>query len=163
MKGLRSTGILFSVIILIVGCDRSKPTESKTTWIDPKELKPGPIQHAKLSDDQMKRIERVQNIFNEVDPSPLDKWVEDFRRDINPENELKIWENMASVFATFTASRDLSLDAKKEVFQVVLMRSGAPDTEVTKHLKLKVLTEGDAKEVMALFAGQPEPIKVLKQ
>jgi hypothetical protein len=151
------------VALLVVGCGQpAKPTHPKTEWVDPSKLQLGPIQHAGLTDDQMKRIKRLQKAFGEVDPSPLEKWVDDFKRDSNPDNELKIWEGMATAYETFTASKNLTPDGKKDVFQVVLLRSGAADAEVLKHVKLKVLTENDAREIMALFVSKPEPTKTMK-
>jgi len=111
----------------------------------------------------MLRVRRLQKIFNEVDPSPPERWVDDFKRDVNPESELAIWESMATAYATFTTSKSLGLDAKKEVYQVVLLRSGAPEEEVLKHLHLKVLTEKEAREIMALFTAKPQPISVVSQ
>lgn len=156
--------IALSTALLCAGCGQSEPTkQSKTQWIDPKKLKPGPIQHASLTEEQMSRIRRLQSIFSEVDPNPLETWVEDFKRDGNPENELKIWEGMAKAYEDFTTNRNLTLNAKKEVFQVVLLRSGAPEKDVLQHIKLKVLTEKDAREIMALFVGEPKPITIIKQ
>ena len=128
--------------------------------MDPKKVEPGPIRHTNLTEEQMSRVQRVQKIFNEVDPSPLEKWVEDFKRDVNPDRELAIWEEMATAYETFTSSRSLTPDGKKEVFQVVLMRSAAADEEALKHLELKVLTEKDARAIMALFTTKPQPIRV---
>lgn len=148
--------------ILFAGCNRSEESSSsKIKWTDPKKLEPGPIRHASLTDEQMSRAQRLQKVFSEVDPSPADKWVDDFKRDANPESELRIWESMATVYETFTASNTLALDAKKEAYQVVLLRSGAPEGEVLMHLKLKILTERDARNIMALFTNKPEPIKVV--
>ena len=153
---------LFCGAVLIGGCDRaSKSTEPKTEWIDPNKLKPGPVRHVSLTEEQMVRVRRVQKIFSEVDPSPFERWVEDFKRDLNPERELNIWEGMATAYETFTTSKSLGLEAKKEAFQVVLLRSGAPDEEVLKRLKMKVLTEKEAREIMALFATRPEPVRVV--
>jgi hypothetical protein len=77
---------------------------------------------------------------------------------VNPERELSLWESMATAYETFTTSRTLTLAAKKEVFGVVLLRSGAPEEEVLKHLKLKVLTEKDARDIMRLFSTQPQAV-----
>jgi hypothetical protein len=156
--------IALSTALLCAGCGQSEsPKQSKTQWIDPNKLEPGPIQHTSLTEEQMSRVKRLQSTFSEADPSPLEKWMEDFRRDANPENELKIWEAMAKAYESFTTNRNLTLDAKKEVFQVVLLRSGAPEGDVLQHLKLKVLTEKDAREIMALFVEKPKPITVIKQ
>lgn len=143
------------------GCDRTEePSARKVQSIDPKKVEPGPIRHTSLTEEQMSRVQRVQKIFNEVDPSPLEKWVEDFKRDVNPDRELAIWEEMAKAYETFTSSRALTPDGKKEAFQVVLMRSAAADDEALKHLDLKVLTEKDARAIMVLFTTKPQPIRV---
>ena len=147
---------------LFSGCDRSaSSSDSKTQWIDPNKLEAGPIRHASLTDDQMSRVQRLQKTFHEVDPSSVEKWAEDFRRDANPEREMGIWESMATAYETFTASNSLTLAGKKEVYQVVLLRSGAPEDEVMKHLELKTLTEKDARAIMALFVTKPAPIRVV--
>lgn len=157
---LVSTVVL--IALLVTGCDRGSTSgDAKTQWIDPSKLEPGPIRHASLTEGQMARVQRVQKVFSEVDPSPIEKWVEDFRRDANPERELSLWESMATAYETFTTSRTLALAAKKEVFGVVLLRSGAPEEEVLKHLKLKILTEKDARDIMRLFSARPTPVTVV--
>ena len=159
---IRLTVLLAVCLMLLDGCERaSPPSESKTQWIDPNKLEAGPIRHSNLTEDQISRVRRVQRVFSEVDPSPIEKWIEDFKRDENPERELAIWEGMASAYAGYTASNSLTLDGKKEVFQVVLMRSGSSDDEVLKRLELKILTEKDVRGIMALFSRKPEPIRVV--
>lgn len=158
---LVSTLVLIGMMAL-TGCDRaSTSSDAKTQWIDPKTLEPGPIAHESLTEDQMSRIQRLRKVFSEVDSSPLEKWVDDFKRDVDLESELRIWENMATAYETFTASKNLTLSAKKEVYKVVLLRSGAPEEEVLKHSELKILSEKDEREIMALFTNKPEPIQVV--
>ncbi len=155
--------VLLSAVLLYSGCGESgTPTQSTTEWVDPNQLQPGPIQHASLTEEQMNRVKRLQKTFSEADPSPLEKWVEDFKSDASPDDELKIWEAMATAYETFTARRNLTLDAKKEVFQVVLLRSGAPEEQVLQQLKLTTLTQTDAREIMALFVEEPKPIEATK-
>ena len=161
----RSTSAILLIGVLLLGFTAGchKPpatTETKPEWIDPAKVVPGPIQHDKLTEDQMSQIRHLQKVFAEVMPSSVEKWAEDFRRDLNPDNEIAIWENMAAAYEAYTSSRVLTLEAKKDVFQVVLLRSASSEEEVLKHLKLKTLTEKDAKEIMARYTAQPEPIKV---
>ncbi len=165
MKNLRTgiwiVAVVAGVIVAISSRDGSKEP-STPEWIDPSQLKAGPIRHEALTEKQLERVTHLQSVFREVDPIPLEKWIEDFRRDENPDREIAIWEGMAKPYELFTASRDLSIAAKKEVYGVVLMRSGAPDVEVLNHLDLKTLTLQDAKEILALFSTAPEPIRVVK-
>lgn len=165
---MKRTLHLLSVLALMIifgafiGCGRSDISgEPKTQWVDPHKLEPGPIRNASLSPTQMERVQRLQKVFSDVDPSPVDKWVDDFKRDANPESEIAIYESMATAFEGFTTNKNLSLDAKNDVYQVVLLRSAAPEEEVLKHLKLKILTEENAKEIMSLYTAKPEPIKVV--
>jgi hypothetical protein len=147
--------------VLVTGCDRADTSSGrKVQSVDPKRMEPGPIRHASLTEEQISRAQRVQKIFSEVDPSPIEKWIEDFKRDANPDRELAIWEGMATAYETFTASKSLTLEGKKEVFRVVLLRSGESDDEVLKHADLKILTEKDARAIMALFTTKPQPIRV---
>ena len=158
------TAALACAPVLLVGCDQSgKPNQSTSPSGDRVKLESGPIRHASLTDDQINRARRLQRTFSEVDPSSLEKWVDDFRRDVSPDNELKIWEQMATAYETFIASRNLTVDGKKDVYGILLMRSGAPEEEVLKHQELKVLTEKDAREILALYVGKPEPVTYTKQ
>jgi hypothetical protein len=158
--------VLFYAALVCVGCGRSeKSALSKIESIDlnTNKLQPAPIQQTSLTDDQLSRIKRLRITFSEADPSPLEKWIEDFKRDANPESEIRHWEGMAAVYQTFIAGKNLSLDAKKDVYRVLLLRSGGTEQEVLPQLKLKVLTEQDAKEIMAHFIEKPPPEKVIKQ
>ena len=167
---MKNIGIGFCIVASIVGVLVVRAARDTTinkepngsAWVHPDQLKPGPIRHEALTEKQLERIRHFQAVFSEVDPTPVEKWIEDFRRDANPDREIAIWEGMAKPYEVFTASRNLSLEAKKEVYGVVLMRSGAPEDEVLQHLKLKTLTDQDAKKIMALFTAEPQPIRVVK-
>ena len=119
-------------------------------WTDPSKLGRGSIQHEQLTADQLA----------EVDPTPLDKWVDDFKRDRDPEREIRIYESMARAFVAYGRGRKLSLAAKKEVYELVLLRSGAPETEVLPQLKLRELSVAEAKDVLRLYSDAPAPITV---
>jgi hypothetical protein len=130
---------------------RSQQSTSKVEWVNTNQLKPGPIRHEKLSDLQIQRIKKIRGAFSEVDQSSFDKWVDDFRRDADPDREIAVWERMAAAYSRYISGKNLSLESKLEVFQVVLLRSSAPAEEVLSHLTLKVLTAEDAKEIMKGF------------
>jgi hypothetical protein len=108
----------------------------------------------------MERVKRLQETFAGVDASPLDKWVEDFKRDRDPDHELRIYEGMADAYRAYCNGRKLSSRAKADVYQVVLLRSGAPDAEVLPRLKLSELSVADAKELLGLYKEPPAPVTV---
>jgi hypothetical protein len=152
--------IFLTLVALTSGC---KPKTDSTQWIDPNKISQGPVIHERLSDTQIDRITRLQKVFSEVDPTPLAKWISDFSRDQNPDREIKIWEDMAAPFERFISKRELTAQAKKEAFQIVLMRSGASEEETLKSLKIKELTEADAKEILAGYSVEPAPIRVYQK
>jgi hypothetical protein len=69
------------------------------------------------------RIEHIAGVFAEVDPRPANEWIEDFRRDQHPENEIAIWEILAGVYSVFTKDRSLSLKMKKDALHLLLLRT----------------------------------------
>lgn len=143
------------------GQDRStKPASSQVQWVDTAKLQPGPVRHEQLSAAQMERIKKLQQTFSEVDPMPLEKWVDDFKRDLNPDRELRVYEGMAEAYTAYCSGRNLTPLAKQDVYQVVLLRSSAPDAEVLQQLNLKALSIDDAKEILKLYKAPPAPIKV---
>ena len=128
----------------------SKAT-GEVQWIDPKDLRRSPIRREKLSDEQMARIRSLQETFFEVDGLSVEKWVDNFKRDLNPDRELATWERMARAYKEYCSSHDIELDAKKEVFRVILFRSMAPPEEVLQRIELKVISREDAVEAMKGF------------
>jgi hypothetical protein len=71
---------------------------------------------------------------------------------LNPDKEIGIWEQIAKTYQIYCSKNNLSKEAKEDVFGIVLLRSmGADEDQVLKSVKLKKLTEKQAKEVIALY------------
>ncbi len=139
-------------LLLVFACKRDTDHQRSNTnvqWVNANQLHPGPVRHERLTNTQIERIKKVQLVFAEVDNSSIDKWIEDFKRDADPDNEIASWERMAAAYSNYVRGKDLPPEAKQDVFQIVLLRSGASEVEMLRHLKLKVLTEEDAKKIIA--------------
>ena len=162
--------LLACATLLIASCSPTaqQPTTENTTppsdapssesnangevqWIDPNKIQPGPIQRDKLTDEQMARIESLQETFFEVDGQSVEQWADNFKRDFNPDRELAIWERMAKAYNAYCSQHDLEIDAKKEVYKVVLLRSMASQEDVLQRLELKIISQDDAVEIMNGF------------
>jgi hypothetical protein len=163
MLDRRVSAFLVLSCLIAIGCDRreqatvsnapsSAPTsQPEVQWVDPSKIQPGPIQRDSLSPKQMERVRKLQAVFVEVDGQSVEQWVDGFKRDLNPDRELDIWETMAKAYTAYCSKRTLSPEAKKEVFKVVLLRSTAPEKDVLERLELKVLTKDEAVAVMRGF------------
>src|ERR1700742_5092959 len=89
---------LFAVMALLVWGylkASSRDGGGMVEWVDVKTLQPGPIQHETLTKEQMARLEQIHQTFAEVDGFTLEKRIDDFKRDYDPDRELAIWERMA--------------------------------------------------------------------
>lgn len=109
------------------------------------DLEAGSIRHSTLPPTLFTRIENIARVFAEVDSQPVKDWVKDFQRDGNPEKEVAIWEILAGVYATFTKDRKLTVEAKKEAFNLLLLRSMNGKRAALKQVNLRSLSRGEAR------------------
>ncbi len=151
-------GALLTACSPNAGTTQTQPEETKL--IEGKDITPGPTQHETLTSDQTARITALQRTFSEVDNTSLEKWIDDFKRDQDPEREIKIWENMAQAYQAYCGNHSLTLQQKQDVMQVLNARSGSSEEETLKHLNLHVLNVSDAKEIMSLCKAKAMPIEV---
>jgi hypothetical protein len=114
-----------------------------------------PVHPELLTDKQMQRTQALQATLAEVDPTPLEEWIEDVTRAHNPERELKMYEGMAKAYRSYCTGKSLSHDAKMDVYQVVLLRSGAKDSIVLPQLKLKELPMSEAEKILRHYPVPP--------
>ena len=145
--------IIPSILALLgFGCaeqvDRQQPEIER---VDTATLKPGPIQHEQLSDEQLRRITHLHEILAEVDPSSLETWTDNFKRDMDPDKEIAVWERIAKAYTNYISQRKLSLEAKRDVLQTLLVASMSSDEEGFKSLKLKVLSQDEARAIIKAF------------
>ena len=128
--------------------------------VAPSKLRPGPIRHDELPADLVARITKLHDTFQDVDPTPLAKWLDDFKRDEHPDREVEIYEAMARAYTEYCRGRTLTEDAKREVYGLVIARSAAPEDEVLKSVTLKHLSIEDARGLLELYDRPPAPITV---
>jgi hypothetical protein len=153
--------------IILLSCEKREKviseSQGKTEWIDPNKIQQGPVIHHSLTSAQTKNIDYLYNTFKEVDPTSKEKWIEDFKRDQNPDREIEIWMMMANAYNSYCEGKDIKIEVKKEVFQIVLMRSSAPENEVLNQLKLNYISEMEAKLIMNAYTLDAKPIRVIKE
>lgn len=110
-----------------------------------------PLRHRTLPANLVARIENLATTFAEVDGRPAAEWIEDFQRDQHPDNEITVWEGMAAAYALFAKDRSLDLQAKKEAFNLLLLRSMSSGPLSPEGLRSKRLTHDDAIELLRIY------------
>lgn len=77
--------------------------------------------HPKLPVDITNRIELMHKVLGKASGIPLKKTIDNFKRDMHPERELKIWEGMAIAFLEIVETNKIeAADAQTEVFKLLL-------------------------------------------
>jgi len=117
----------------------------------------GPIRHTKLSPDLVDRIRHLEEVFGEVYPISHEEWLNGFQRDRSPENEIEIWEQMASAYTTFLKENKIDAAGRREAFGLLLIRSTSANVE-SRYSSLRHLTISQAKSLVALYSAPPTPV-----
>ncbi len=85
------------------------------------DLKQGPVRQEALPDGFIIRMQKYKKILEEVETTSLEKTINTFQRDWDPESELVVWEKIAKVYDDFISQRpEYTLEQKKEVFNKIL-------------------------------------------
>lgn len=107
------------------------------------DLKPGNFIPQTLSDEFIERVKNFKQLLDEVESSSIDITLENFKMDLNPHEELLIWEHIAKIYSQFvSANPELSLKQKKNVFGILLrLSAGAVDISHTETLSRDMVEE----------------------
>jgi hypothetical protein len=140
--------LLFSLIVFSSICcsENKKPQTASSSPLQPNSNQPGQLQ-----EDQLLRIKTLQQTFAEVDETPLDEWIDNLKRNADPNREIMIWERIAEAYTRYCSQHPLTIEAKKEVHSILLTRSMVSEEEALKQIKPKLLTIADAKEIMSFY------------
>jgi hypothetical protein len=154
------------VSVLLSSCNAERRANRATTTVLENttlgDLQRDKVEHV-LSEDQTVRAKEVQEALSEVDPSPLERWLDDFSRDDDPEGELQIWEAIATAYQGYCRERSLSLEQKMEIHRILLIRSMVDEQAAIRRVSrigLKYFTVEEAQRIMSLYRLEPKPIEI---
>lgn len=122
-------------------------TEQKVRLGD---LKPNEIINENLTDLQLQRIANFHQILVEVDQRPLSETVDNFKRDTHPDKEIEIMEKIAGAYQAINAQMPgLNMDQKKEVYNLMLLRTMMTKEEALENVNL--FDKSDASKIIEFF------------
>jgi TIR domain len=87
--------------------------------IDPKIIKFGPIRHKELPPDLIGRIRLIRAVLWGADTHSMDFWLDGFKRDSHPSQEVAWWEHVAACYAEFTKTRELTVEQYKASYRTI--------------------------------------------
>ena len=96
------------------------------------DIEPGPIRHQTLPADLIERIRSYKKILGASDSVSIDEAVDGYRRDLNPDKEVAIWERIAQIFQHFTDGHQIADQARRlEVLRALLLISTGAEVQET--------------------------------
>ncbi len=162
MKGILKLTI---ATIILSSCNSNSEEQNQIQKINPNEIRQNEIVHNELNDEQLTKIKKIHLTFQEVDKISLEQTITDFKRDLNPDNEIKVWLNMAEAYQNYLnfKGKQIDLNTKTEVYRLILSRSMMPNKEAIINSNLTILTTKEAKKVLSFYKAKPDPLDVVKK
>ena len=133
---------------------------TETKIMNPNDIEMGPILHQKLSDELLTRIKLITDTLEVVDGVSYKESVDLYKRDLDPEANIVIYEEMARVYKEFCDSKCMSQGERMDVYRLVLIRSMFEEDEVLENIDLNVLNQQEALNVIKSYKLKAEPIAV---
>lgn len=153
-----SLKIITDRIIDNVDAENAAPTASKLLELsEPKltnisDLKPGPIRHNRLPNSYMNRILVIYWTFSEYLSMSQVETIENFKRDLNPEREIEVWEKIGVVILALKYRYGWKTDKVKTAIGLALMLStGSPIDKLPGDAKL---SDSDIQLVIDLWSDR---------
>jgi hypothetical protein len=97
-------------------------TKAKIENISVEDIHAGPIRHKRLPSDLVGRIRLVRASLLGVYTHSMEFWLDGFKRDSHPSNEVAYWEHVAAVYTEYVSMspKSLSHEQHKRVFNLIL-------------------------------------------
>jgi hypothetical protein len=120
-----------------------------STYINIDDIEDGPIQHEKLPQELLDRIINFKEILIEVEKTPIDQTIENFKKDTHPESEVEVWEHIARAYHAHTTTQpDITLDKKKEIYKAIFLLSLRAIKEFEE---METLSEEEKQEIVFIY------------
>ena len=85
------------------------------------DLKESPVRYSTLPDRLIKRIKAYKKVLGAVEITSLEKTITNFKRDLYPEDEVRIWEKIARHYEFLIRKNNITnLEDQKEIFRTIL-------------------------------------------
>jgi hypothetical protein len=106
--------------------------------IDPAKLKRGPIRHEQLPLTLVARINYLQTTLHEVYPQSIEVWLDEFKRDAHPDQDVVWWERLTRCYLAYTGGKELTSEQRTAAFKIIfgLCMGSSPETVENELAKL---------------------------
>lgn len=151
----------YQIVTILTLLATANVSVAETVTIDPNEVSLNEHIQSSLPPELLPRIKATTNVFQPVDGISYEQAVDLYKRDLNPESNLIIWEEMARVYTAFCAARCTSPEERIDVYRALLLRSMYSPEETIKKLQLNALNKAEVLSIINQYNLKPEPIPVV--
>lgn len=124
--------------------------------VETAKIKMAPPAHERLPDDLLGRIRLIRAALLGPYAHSMKFWVDGFRADMNPTDEIRLWERVAAVYLEYIQARQMRAEEHKIVFRSILaMSSGQPLHQLPE--AFEGMSAEDSMLLKALFSSK-EPV-----
>jgi hypothetical protein len=149
------------LVVLLVGSPQV--FGQKTVLVNPNDIQLSPYRHSELPSSLLKRIRVTTDVFERIDGVSYEKAVDLYKRDLNPEENLVLWEEMVRGYLAFCKSRCATEAERGDVYRALLLRSMFEESDAIQRTNPKVLTASEVRSVVKLYHLPAKPIDVVKR
>jgi hypothetical protein len=107
---------------------------SEPEYIDPKQLRPGPIRHESLPPEMLDQLKAVYDVIGRYLNMTLEQFEIGFMRDLHPESEVALWCSITAAWLAYHEKflNDETLpdqDERKLLAALLAISTGVDDLE----------------------------------
>jgi len=150
-------------VFIVLSFSQAINAQEKVVTMDPNQIQMNGYVHQSLPQDMLKRIKGTTDTFEVVDGISYGKAIDLYKRDLDPESNLVIWEEMARVYNIFCKSRCDTEAERKEVYRALLLRSMFSSEESLARLQPNVLSVMEAQSIISQYKLEAKPIDVIQK
>ena len=108
-------------------------TEPELRYVDPRQLRPGPIRHQSLPPALLDRIQAVYKVIGPYLQTTLEQFEIGFMRDMHPESEVAVWCGITAAWIAYHENYHGGEllpddDEKKLIGALIAISTGVEDT-----------------------------------
>lgn len=149
-----------SLVALLLGS--TSATAQKVITVNPKDVQLSPYMHKDLPPSLLKRIKATTDTFEKIDGMSYEQAVDLYKRDLDPESNLILWEEKVRAYKIFCRKRCTTKPEQVDVYRSLLLRTMFSEEESIKRSKVSVLSLDEARSAMKLYRLAPKPIDVIQ-
>jgi hypothetical protein len=148
-------------VFMVYTLSMNSYAEQKTSVVDPKNIQSSKYVHQSLPTNLLKRIKSITDVFETVDGVSYEQAVDLYKRNLNPEKELVIFEEIARVYKSYCKFHCKNKVEKEDVYELLITRSMFTKKETLLRFKPMTLRKEQIEIILNQYTLAAEPIDVI--